>query len=70
MVPGVYTATEADPAPLFDLTSIVCTGDTAGGTTSSGDLITDTATFNLDPELFLPTQYLEFDNPIRFMVYE
>jgi hypothetical protein len=25
---------------------------------------------NLDPELFLPTQYLEFDNPIRFMVYE
>jgi len=28
------------------------------------------STFNLDPELFLPTQYLEFDNPIRFMVYE
>ena len=26
--------------------------------------------YNLDPELFLPTQYLEFDNPIRFMVYE
>jgi hypothetical protein len=28
------------------------------------------STFNLDPELFLPTQTLEFDNPIRFMVYE
>jgi hypothetical protein len=28
------------------------------------------STYNLDPELFLPTQYLEFDNPIRFMVYE
>jgi hypothetical protein len=28
------------------------------------------STYNLDPELFLPTQHLEFDNPIRFMVYE
>jgi hypothetical protein len=28
------------------------------------------ATINLDPELFLPTQFLEFDNPVRYMVYE
>ena len=27
-------------------------------------------TVNLDPELFFPTQELEFDNPLRFMVYE
>ncbi len=27
-------------------------------------------TINIDPELFFPTQLLEFDNPIRFMVYE
>ena len=25
---------------------------------------------NLDPELFLPTTFLEFDNPVRYMVYE
>lgn len=27
-------------------------------------------TINLDPELFLPSPLLEFDNPLRFMVYE
>lgn len=27
-------------------------------------------TANIDPELFFPTQGLEFDNPLRFMVYE
>lgn len=27
-------------------------------------------TINLDPELFFPSPFLEFDNPLRFMVYE
>jgi hypothetical protein len=27
-------------------------------------------TINIDEELFLPSQVLEFDNPVRFMVYE
>jgi len=27
-------------------------------------------TINLDPELFFPSPFLEFDNPLRYMVYE
>ena len=27
-------------------------------------------TINLDPELFFPSQFLEFDNPLRYQVYE
>jgi hypothetical protein len=43
LVPGTYTATESDPTPGFDLTSISC-----DDVNSSGDLGTRTATFNLE----------------------
>ncbi len=41
--PGIYTATEADPGPGFDLTAITCDDGN-----SSGDVGTRTATFNLE----------------------
>ncbi len=44
LTPGVYTATENDPAPAFNLTSISCDdGD------STGNVGTRTATFQLAP---------------------
>ena len=42
--PGIYTSTESDPTPDYDLTSILC--DDAD---SSGNIGTRTATFDLDP---------------------
>jgi len=46
--PGTYTSTEADPNPLFDLTSVSC-DDSGSDTASSGDPTTRSAIFNLDP---------------------
>lgn len=45
---GVYTSTEANPTPNFDLTSISC-DETTTLTASSGDRSNRTATFRLDP---------------------
>ncbi len=42
--PGTYTSTEADPTPGFDLTAITCDDGN-----STGNVGTQTATFNLDP---------------------
>lgn len=47
LVPGVYTATENDPSPAFQLTDISC-NDGTSATPSTGDTNTRTATFNLD----------------------
>ena len=44
LVPGTYTSTENDPAPNFDLTSIVC-----DDMNSTGDVPSRTATFRLEP---------------------
>jgi hypothetical protein len=49
LVPGSYTATEADPTSTFDLTDITCREDVAGAVPSSGNLGRRTATFKLDP---------------------
>lgn len=50
VVPGTYTVTENDPAPLgFELTSLSCTDSDSGGTDSTGDVPSRTATINLDP---------------------
>ncbi len=46
--PGTYTSTENNPAPAYQLTSIVC-DDGASATPSSGNVGTRTATFNVDP---------------------
>ena len=45
LLPGTYTATEADPGPEFELTAITCDDDN-----SSGDVGTRTATFNLEAD--------------------
>jgi len=45
LAPGTYTATEDDPGPGFDLTSITCDDGN-----SSGNVGTRTATFVLDPD--------------------
>jgi hypothetical protein len=45
LVPGIYTSTEVDPAPNFDLVSIACVDSTTQN--STGSLTTRTATFNL-----------------------
>jgi hypothetical protein len=44
-----------------------CDGKTPNASPFAGFART---TINIDPELFFPTPLLEFDNPIRFMVYE
>jgi hypothetical protein len=44
LVPGTYTSTENNPAPNFDLTSIVCNDGN-----STGDVPSRTATFRLEP---------------------
>ncbi len=44
-----------------------CDGKTPNASPFAGFART---TINIDPELFFPTPVLEFDNPIRFMVYE
>jgi uncharacterized repeat protein (TIGR01451 family) len=44
LIPGVYTSTEADPSPAFDLLGITC-----DDLNSSGVVGTRTATFNLEP---------------------
>jgi len=44
-----------------------CDGKTPNASPFAGFART---TINIDPELFFPTDVLEFDNPIRFMVYE
>ena len=46
--PGTYTTTEADPTPLFDLTSVRC-DDEGSATVSGGDPTTRSAIFQLDP---------------------
>jgi hypothetical protein len=48
LVPGTYTSTEANPAPAFDLTSIVC-DDGSSATPSSGSVATRAASFKVDP---------------------
>jgi hypothetical protein len=48
--PGTYTVTENDPTQQgFLLTDITCIDSDQGGTGSSGDIGTHTATINLDP---------------------
>ncbi len=50
IVPGTYTVTETNPAPLgFELTSINCTDSDTGGSDSTGDVPSRTATVRLDP---------------------
>ena len=44
---GTYTSVEGDPTPAYDLTSIGC-DDGSSATSSSGNLGTRTATFELD----------------------
>ena len=46
--PGTYTTTEVDPAPDFELTEVEC-DDSASATASSGDPVTRSAIFNVDP---------------------
>jgi Domain of unknown function DUF11/Right handed beta helix region/Prealbumin-like fold domain len=65
LVPGTYTATEADPTPAFDLTDITCREDVAGAAPSVGNLGTRTATFKLDPG---ETVRCTFTNTQRGMV--
>ena len=48
LVPGTYTVSE-DAKSGFDLTSISCTDSATGGSASTGDTTTRTATFRLDP---------------------
>ena len=48
LVPGTYSSTENNPAPAFDLTSLVC-NDGASATPSTGNVGTRTATFQVDP---------------------
>ncbi len=48
LAPGTYTSTENDPTPAFDLTAISC-DDGMSATPSSGNVMTRTATFNVDP---------------------
>jgi len=50
LVPGTYTATEADPGPGFGLTDITCDDTNSGAGASAGDLGTRTATFNLEAD--------------------
>jgi uncharacterized repeat protein (TIGR01451 family) len=45
---ATYTATETDPAPTFDLASIVC-DDNSSARPSTGTVTTRTAVFRLDP---------------------
>jgi len=45
LLPGAYTASEADPSPEFELTAITCNDGN-----SSGDVGTRTATFNLEAD--------------------
>ena len=52
LAPGAFTATEADPSVSpggFNLTDISC-DDAASGTPSTGNTVTRTVTFNLDPD--------------------
>ncbi|MBI5127730.1 hypothetical protein HZA76_04725 [Candidatus Roizmanbacteria bacterium] len=49
LVPGQYTSTENDPTLAFDLTNITCDDTTNGGTASTGDVNSRTATFNVGP---------------------
>ena len=46
--PGTYTATEVDPAPLFDLVIARCDDD-GSATPSLADPVTRSAIFNVDP---------------------
>lgn len=46
--PGTYTSTLADPAPAFELTEVEC-NDGGSSMVSSGDPVTRSAVFNLDP---------------------
>ncbi len=48
LIPGVYTSSEADPAPTFALTAIAC-DDGSSVSPSAGNVGSRTATFNLDP---------------------
>jgi hypothetical protein len=49
VVSGSYAVTESDPGPAYSLTSLTCTDSDTGGTDSTWDLGTRTATINLDP---------------------
>jgi plastocyanin len=49
VVPGTYTVTENDPTPAADLTGLVCVDSDAGGTASTADVATRSATINVDP---------------------
>lgn len=77
LVPGqtfyvdVLEFTAEDAGCLFETNICArilgCDGRTPNASPFAGFART---TINIDPELFFPTQVLEFDNPIRFMVYE
>lgn len=48
LLPGIYTASEDDPTPGFDLTSVSC-NDGQSLSISTGDVSSRSATFRLDP---------------------
>jgi len=46
--PGTYTSTQMDPEPDFNITEVRC-DDEGSATVSSGDSVTRSAIFNIDP---------------------
>jgi hypothetical protein len=77
LVPGQFFYVDVlefvaeDPGCIFETNICArilgCDGKTPNASPFAGFART---TINVDPELFFPTPLLEFDNPVRFMVYE